>query len=134
MTDLAPAADRVLASRERNDRNRLHIRIWLGVVLLAIFALVLVGGATRLTDSGLSITQWKPIHGVIPPLSVAEPGRLPPHSPVRLLAPAPPALRPPALRLLAAWSWPTSTRTFASSQLYFSSSSGAERCLRARQL
>ncbi|MBA69941.1 MAG: heme A synthase [Rhizobiales bacterium] len=72
MTDLAPAADRVLASRERNDRNRLHIRIWLGVVLLAIFALVLVGGATRLTDSGLSITQWKPIHGVIPPLSVAE--------------------------------------------------------------
>lgn len=71
-TEIAPAAGRVLASRERNDRNRLHIRIWLGVVLLAIFALVLVGGATRLTDSGLSITQWKPIHGVIPPLSVEE--------------------------------------------------------------
>jgi cytochrome c oxidase assembly protein subunit 15 len=46
--------------------------LWLGLVLLAIFALVLVGGATRLTDSGLSITEWKPIHGVIPPLSEAE--------------------------------------------------------------
>ena len=34
--------------------------------------LSLVGGATRLTDSGLSITEWKPIHGVIPPLDEAE--------------------------------------------------------------
>jgi cytochrome c oxidase assembly protein subunit 15 len=53
-------------------RNRAAQRLWLGLVLLAIFALVLVGGATRLTDSGLSITEWKPIHGVIPPLSEAE--------------------------------------------------------------
>ena len=41
-------------------------------MLLALFCLVLVGGATRLTNSGLSITEWKPIHGVIPPLSAAE--------------------------------------------------------------
>jgi cytochrome c oxidase assembly protein subunit 15 len=54
------------------SRNRAQIRIWLGVVVLALFALVLVGGATRLTESGLSITQWKPIHGVIPPLTDAE--------------------------------------------------------------
>lgn len=53
-------------------RNRRQIRIWLGVVVFALFALVLVGGATRLTESGLSITEWKPIHGVIPPLSAAE--------------------------------------------------------------
>ena len=57
-------------SRER--RNRRALRIWLGIVLVALFALVLVGGATRLTDSGLSITEWKPIHGVIPPLSAEE--------------------------------------------------------------
>lgn len=57
---------------DRTERNRRYLRIWLGVVLFALFALVLVGGATRLTDSGLSITQWKPIHGVIPPLSTAE--------------------------------------------------------------
>jgi cytochrome c oxidase assembly protein subunit 15 len=54
------------------DGDRRAIRIWLGVVIFTLFCLVLVGGATRLTDSGLSITQWKPIHGVIPPLSVAE--------------------------------------------------------------
>ncbi len=53
-------------------RNRTQIRIWLGMVVLTLFALVLVGGATRLTESGLSITEWKPIHGVIPPLSAAE--------------------------------------------------------------
>ena len=37
-----------------------------------IFAMVLVGGATRLTESGLSITQWKPVTGVIPPLIRAD--------------------------------------------------------------
>jgi cytochrome c oxidase assembly protein subunit 15 len=52
--------------------NRKLVRRWLYIGLLVIFALVLVGGATRLTDSGLSITEWKPIHGVIPPLSEAE--------------------------------------------------------------
>ena len=62
----------VASSRTPDTADRRLIRIWLGVVLLAIFALVVVGGATRLTDSGLSITEWKPIHGVIPPLSEAE--------------------------------------------------------------
>ena len=62
----------VLNEVARQDRNRRAIRIWLGCVLLALFALVLVGGATRLTESGLSITEWKPIHGVIPPLNAQE--------------------------------------------------------------
>lgn len=53
-------------------RSRGAVRIWLYIVLLVLFALFLVGGATRLTDSGLSITEWKPIHGVIPPLSEAD--------------------------------------------------------------
>ena len=34
--------------------------------------MVIVGGATRLTESGLSITQWRPVTGVIPPLSQAD--------------------------------------------------------------
>ena len=68
----SPAAGEVIAEQQRIRRNRKVQRIWLGLVLVAIFALVLVGGATRLTDSGLSITEWKPIHGVIPPLSEAE--------------------------------------------------------------
>ena len=56
----------------RETGNRTLVRRWLYVGLLVIFALVLVGGATRLTDSGLSITEWRPIHGVIPPLNDAE--------------------------------------------------------------
>src|SRR5690606_11880536 len=57
---------------DKIERNRRQVRRWLGFVLFLLFCLVLVGGATRLTGSGLSITQWKPIHGVIPPLSVSE--------------------------------------------------------------
>ena len=60
------------ANRAKTAANRRMIRGWLAVVSLAILALVLVGGATRLTDSGLSITEWKPIHGVIPPLSEVD--------------------------------------------------------------
>ena len=52
--------------------NRRAVSRWLAFAALMIFALVLVGGMTRLTDSGLSITEWKPVHGVIPPLSEAD--------------------------------------------------------------
>ncbi|MDK1489151.1 COX15/CtaA family protein [Sinorhizobium sp. 7-81] len=62
----------LLKEMGRTERNRRQIRGWLAVVLFALFALVLVGGATRLTESGLSITEWKPIHGVIPPLTAEE--------------------------------------------------------------
>ena len=58
--------------RDRTDRNRRQVRRWLGFVLFTLFVLVLVGGATRLTESGLSITEWKPVHGVIPPITAAE--------------------------------------------------------------
>jgi cytochrome c oxidase assembly protein subunit 15 len=67
-----PDAGKLLAEQRRIRDNRAVQRVWLAIVLVAILALVLVGGATRLTDSGLSITEWKPIHGVIPPLSEAE--------------------------------------------------------------
>ncbi|MGO8658581.1 COX15/CtaA family protein, partial [Rhizobium ruizarguesonis] len=62
----------ILSEVRKQNRDRRALRLWLGFVLLALFCLVLVGGATRLTNSGLSITEWKPIHGVIPPLSAAE--------------------------------------------------------------
>lgn len=57
---------------EKIRKDRRLIRWWLYSVCFLILAMVVVGGATRLTESGLSITEWKPIHGVIPPLSVAE--------------------------------------------------------------
>ena len=50
----------------------LALRIWLFTIAGLVFAMVIVGGATRLTDSGLSITEWQPILGAIPPLSEAD--------------------------------------------------------------
>ncbi|MEM8616829.1 MAG: COX15/CtaA family protein [Pseudomonadota bacterium] len=44
---------------------------WLIVIALMVYAMILIGGATRLTDSGLSITEWAPISGTLPPLSEA---------------------------------------------------------------
>ncbi len=55
----------------RTLRARRAVGIWLLVVAAMIAAMVLVGGLTRLTGSGLSITQWHPISGVIPPMSHA---------------------------------------------------------------
>ncbi|WP_233355935.1 COX15/CtaA family protein [Henriciella aquimarina] len=44
------------------------IRRWLILIALMVYAIILVGGMTRLTDSGLSITEWDPISGALPPL------------------------------------------------------------------
>ena len=51
--------------------RRRAVRLWLWSVAALIFAMVLVGGATRLTESGLSITEWQPVTGALPPLSDA---------------------------------------------------------------
>ncbi len=48
--------------------RRNAIRLWLYAVAALIFVMVLVGGATRLTESGLSIVEWKPVTGALPPL------------------------------------------------------------------
>jgi cytochrome c oxidase assembly protein subunit 15 len=63
----APAAD--AASARGKTRG---VRVWLFAVAALVFAMVLVGGATRLTESGLSITQWQPVTGVVPPLGEAQ--------------------------------------------------------------
>lgn len=60
-----------MAARD-TERDRRLIRYWLYVVAALLVVMILLGGTTRLTDSGLSITEWKPIHGVIPPLSQNE--------------------------------------------------------------
>ncbi|MGE3145742.1 MAG: COX15/CtaA family protein [Pseudorhodoplanes sp.] len=48
------------------------VRIWLLAVAALVFATVIVGGATRLTESGLSIVEWKPVTGAVPPFSEAQ--------------------------------------------------------------
>lgn len=45
---------------------------WLILSSALVFAIIVVGGVTRLTESGLSITEWRPITGILPPLSNAE--------------------------------------------------------------
>ena len=47
------------------------VRRWLLATALAVAATVAVGGGTRLTESGLSITEWKPVTGVLPPVTEA---------------------------------------------------------------
>jgi cytochrome c oxidase assembly protein subunit 15 len=47
------------------------VRAWLVVLAALVVAMVAIGGATRLTGSGLSITEWKPVTGAVPPLSEA---------------------------------------------------------------
>ena len=48
------------------------VRWWLIAVAALIAVMVLVGGATRLTESGLSIVEWKPVTGTLPPLNEAQ--------------------------------------------------------------
>jgi cytochrome c oxidase assembly protein subunit 15 len=60
------------ATRRDQGRNVAYVRAWLLAVAALVFLMVSVGGATRLTGSGLSITEWQPIVGVLPPLSEAD--------------------------------------------------------------
>jgi heme a synthase len=48
------------------------VAIWLLICCAMIVAMVIIGGVTRLTESGLSITEWKPVAGALPPLSDSE--------------------------------------------------------------
>jgi cytochrome c oxidase assembly protein subunit 15 len=76
-----PFDDRDFPNLPRGDRAisphaRRLVAIWLYVVAFMILVMVALGGATRLTGSGLSIMEWAPVMGAIPPLSEAEWRRL----------------------------------------------------------
>jgi heme a synthase len=60
-----------LGGRRRGVKDR-AIALWLVLCAAMIFLMVLIGGITRLTESGLSITEWQPLSGILPPLSAAE--------------------------------------------------------------
>ena len=67
----APAFTDAPARSHGRERPRALANLLLFVAAL-VFAMVVIGGITRLTESGLSITQWKPIVGAIPPLTHAD--------------------------------------------------------------
>ena len=60
------------ATRAAPTKRPLAIANWLFAVAGLIFLMVVVGGITRLTESGLSITEWNPVSGAIPPLNHAD--------------------------------------------------------------
>ena len=61
-----------MLARTPGNTHASAIRLWLYAVAALVLAMVLVGGATRLTESGLSITEWRPVMGVLPPLREAQ--------------------------------------------------------------
>ena len=64
-----PQAFSALSTTDENDRL---IAYWLFFCAAVIFGMILLGGVTRLTESGLSMVDWKPLMGVIPPMSEAD--------------------------------------------------------------
>ena len=65
-------SDPVIASPARLPARPLALVRWLWIVAALVVAIVAVGGITRLTESGLSITEWKPVTGTLPPLNNAQ--------------------------------------------------------------
>ena len=55
-----------------SNRNDRAVAYWLLACCAMVFLKVVIGGVTRLTESGLSITEWKPVTGAVPPLSEAQ--------------------------------------------------------------
>ncbi len=52
--------------------GRRAVALWLKLLFALVVAMIVVGGLTRLTDSGLSITEWRPVTGTLPPMSEAD--------------------------------------------------------------
>ena len=55
----------------RSNESSRPVAVWLFAVAALVFGMVVLGGSTRLTGSGLSITEWRPVTGALPPLSHA---------------------------------------------------------------
>ncbi len=70
-TEKAAAQPGAIA-RASKSGARGAIRVWLMVLFALVVVMIAVGGLTRLTDSGLSITEWAPVTGAIPPLNAAD--------------------------------------------------------------
>ena len=61
---------------ELQKNSSKNIARWLFAGVIMLMVQILLGGITRLTESGLSITEWKPITGILPPINIAMDGRI----------------------------------------------------------
>lgn len=66
------AAKYMIQMNDLSTKTKKYIKVWLGFTLAMLFLMVMIGGITRLTDSGLSMVEWKPLLGAIPPLNEQE--------------------------------------------------------------
>ena len=57
---------------ELNQNYKNSIMLWLLVLTVMVFLIIIIGGLTRLTDSGLSMVDWRPILGTLPPLNNSQ--------------------------------------------------------------
>lgn len=71
IADVAEYAATRVARRETRPSHR-PVAVWLLICAATVFCITVVGGVTRLTRSGLSITEWQPVSGVVPPLTARE--------------------------------------------------------------
>ncbi|WP_243612873.1 heme A synthase [Shimia aestuarii] len=68
----SPSSSKAVGVIDKGHRGaRRGIRAWLMVLFAMVVVMIAVGGLTRLTDSGLSITEWRPVTGAMPPMSEA---------------------------------------------------------------
>jgi heme a synthase len=64
-------AETLAATRPARRDSRRAIVVWLALLFALVVAMIVVGGLTRLSDAGLSITEWKPVTGAMPPADAA---------------------------------------------------------------
>ena len=57
---------------EQNQNYKNSIMLWLLALTVMVFLIIIIGGLTRLTDSGLSMVDWRPILGILPPLNNSQ--------------------------------------------------------------
>jgi hypothetical protein len=69
---VAAAASPKAGSRTAPPLSTPNVARWLYLTSFLTFSIVVIGGLTRLTESGLSITEWKPFKGSLPPLNAAD--------------------------------------------------------------
>jgi cytochrome c oxidase assembly protein subunit 15 len=72
MSTMQLSDNRGATAANGDNSGRRSVSLWLWLVAVLVLAMVVVGGATRLTESGLSITEWQPLLGAIPPLNDAD--------------------------------------------------------------
>lgn len=68
----APVRKRKAAGAQKPPVRKPRIALWLFICAASVFIMALIGAITRLTESGLSIVEWKPITGALPPLNAAD--------------------------------------------------------------